>query len=526
MRDFQLPGRSPVFATRGICATSHPLAASTAVRILQDGGNAVDAAIAAAVLLGICEPPMTGLGGDCFALIKPPGRESVIALNGSGRSPAGLDVDRIRASGRTTMPDRGIETVTIPGAVDAFCRLATDHGRLGLDTLLAPAIHYAEAGVPVGPRTAFDWARAAERLEGAARRHFLFDGSPPYPGQIFRAPGQAEVLRRIAKDGREAFYSGEVAEDMVASLGRAGGSHVAEDFTATACEYSEPISGSYRDIELLEHAPNAQGATAILMARILAEFDLQPFDPSGAERAHLEAEAGKLAYDARDRFIGDRDRVTRLDHMLSDTTVRSLAALIDPERAMPGPRDRTEAVHRDTVYLAVVDRDLMAVSMIYSVFHGFGSGLASERFGISFQSRGAGFSLRDNLPNTVAGGVRPLHTIIPAMIRSNGRITMPFGVMGGPYQPTGQVRLVTNLVDYGMDPQTAIDGPRSFWDEGTLLLERGYPMAVHDHLRDIGHSVSIPEIPHGGAQAILIDHDAGVLQGASDPRKDGAAIGY
>ena len=529
MRDFQLPGRSPVFATHGMAATSHPLAAHTAVSLLEAGGNAVDAAIGAAMVLNICEPQMTGLGGDCFVLLKPAGSEQVLALNGSGRAPAGLDAEALRASGHSAIPIRAAEAVTVPGAVDAFCRLSQAHGRLGLDQVLAPAIRYAEDGVPVAPRAAFDWAIAAREgylVNPAARRFYLPDSGAPAPGQLFRAPGQAEVLRQIARDGRSGFYEGEVAEDMVAALTALGGTHTLDDFAATEATWGAPISGAYKGVELLEHPPNGQGATAILMAKILAHFDLAGLDPFGAQRAHLEAEAAKLAYDARNRFIADAALTTRLDHMLSDDTATRLAALIDPSRAMPAAAPLTEAVHRDTIYLTVVDRDLMAVSLIYSVYHSFGAGLASDRFGILFQNRGAGFTLAQGHPNEAGGGKRPMHTIIPGMLRENGRVTMPFGVMGGAYQPNGHARVLTNIVDYGLDPQSALDAPRSFCDEGNMKVERGYADAVRAELAAMGHKVSVPEEPIGGAQAIRIDHARGVLEGASDPRKDGCALGY
>jgi len=525
MRDFQRPGRSAVYATNGMCATSHPLAAKTALDILQAGGNAADAAIAGAVLLGFCEPQMTGLGGDCFVLLKPAGEDRVIALNGSGRAPAGLSAQAMRDRRLTAVPLHGPEAVTIPGAVDAFCRLSADWGRLDLAQTLAPAIRYADEGVPVAPRVAFDWAEDAATLQGDARRFFLLQGRVPEPGQIFRAPGQAEVLRRIAAEGRAGFYEGEVAEDMVASLSALGGTHTPEDFTATEASWGTPVSGSYRNLELLEHPPNGQGATAILMLNILAHFDLTPLDPFGAERAHLEAESAKLAYDARNRFLADADHIKRLDHMLSLETASRLAALIDPRRAMPEAAPLTEAVHRETIYINVVDRDRMAVSLIYSVFHGFGAGLASAKFGINFQNRGAGFTLSAGHPNEAAGGKRPMHTIIPAMLRQGGRVAMPFGVMGGAYQPNGHARFVSNMVDYGMHPQAAIDGPRSFAGPVGLQLEEGYDREVGRRLAAMGHHVVPAEGPIGGAQAILID-DSGVLQGASDPRKDGCALGY
>ncbi|WP_102110405.1 gamma-glutamyltransferase family protein [Oceaniglobus roseus] len=525
MRDFHLPGRSAVYAENGICATSHPLAAKVAVQILEAGGNAVDAAIAGAVLLGICEPQMTGIGGDCFVLFSLPGSDEVRALNGSGRAPAGLSAAALRDRGHQSIPLTSAHAVTVPGAIDAFCRLSKDWGKMGLAGSLAPAVHYAEAGVPVAPRVAADWAQAVDTLQGPARAAYLLDGRAPKAGQTFRAPGQAEVLRRIATEGRDAFYEGEIAEDMVAALRAAGGSHTLEDFAATACDYTEPVSGHYKGIELVEHPPNGQGATAVLLANILSHFDIAAMDPFGTDRAHIEAEASKLAYDARNRFLCDPDHMTKLDHMLSPETAQKLAALIDPKRASAHVAELTESVHRDTIYITVVDKDRMAVSLIYSVFHSFGSGIASGKFGILFQNRGAGFTLAEGHPNEAGGGKRPMHTIIPGMLRQEGRVIMPFGVMGGAYQSCGHVRFLSNMTDFGMDPQSAIDAPRAFADAGELRVERGYRDAVRRELAEMGHKVVIPETAIGGAQAIRI-HDSGVLEGASDPRKDGCALGY
>ncbi len=529
MRDFHKPGRSAVHASNGLCATSHPLAAKIAIDVLGAGGNAADAAIAAAAMLGICEPQMCGLGGDCFVLIKPAGGQEVLALNGSGRAPAGLKAAALRAAGHREMPVRDVAAVTLPGAVDAFCRLSERFGRRDLAQLLAPAIRYGEEGVPVAPRTAFDWQIAAREgyLSGRARDFYLPGGAPPGPGDLFRAPGQAEVLRRVARQGRAGFYEGEVAADLIGSLRGLGGSHRAEELAATRADWGTPIAGPYRDVELLEHPPNGQGATALLMANILAHFDLAGLDPNGARRAHLEAEAARLAHDARDRFLADPDHTARLAHMLAPRTAARLADLIDPQRAMDLPvAPRSQAIHRETVYLCVVDRDRMAVSLIYSIYHSFGAGLASERFGILFQNRGAGFSLVPGHPNEAGGDKRPLHTIIPAMLRRNGRVIMPFGVMGGAYQPTGHLRVMSNMVDFAMDPQAAIDAPRAFGDGPVLKLERGYDPAVAARLTDMGHRVEQPELPLGGGQAILIDRKRGVLVGASDPRKDGCALGY
>ncbi|SPF79883.1 gamma-glutamyltransferase family protein [Pseudoprimorskyibacter insulae] len=525
MRDFQFPGRSPVLAENGMCATSHPLAASAAIDVLKSGGNAMDAAIAGAVLLGVCEPQMTGIGGDCFALISHAGTEDVIGMNGSGRAPAAATADMLRAQGHSTVPILSPHAVTIPGAVDAFCTMSDRWGRLGIADSLAPAIRYFDEGVPVAPRVAFDWAGSTEQLQGHARDWYLNSGAAYRTGEKFALTGQAEVLRRIAKDGRSAFYEGEVAEDMLATLNALGGVHSAEDFAGTACTQTIPISGTYGNREVMEHPPNGQGATALLILNILSRFDLKGMDPFGAERAHIEAEATKLAYDARNRIIADPDENVRVAHMLSQETADALAALINPKAAMGDPAPLTESVHKETIYITVVDKDRMAVSLIYSIFHSFGSGIASEKFGILFQNRGAGFRLEPGHPNELAGGKRPMHTIIPGMMREGGRVIMPFGVMGGQYQPNGHARLISNIETYGMDPQAAIDGARSFAENGVLKVERGYRPEVAAELASLGHKVVEAEGPIGGAQAIFL-HESGVLEGASDPRKDGCALGY
>jgi gamma-glutamyltranspeptidase/glutathione hydrolase len=527
MRNFHMPGRSAVYATNGICATSHPIAAAAAVDILKQGGNAMDAAIAGAVLLGLAEPQMTGLGGDCFALIAPAGApaDQVVAVNGSGRAPAAASAETLRAAGHDTVPLYGPEAVTLPGAVDAFCTMSDKWGKLGLADSLAPAIRYMDSGVPIAPRVAFDLAECAQILSPTAQRHFLPWGRAPKVGDMLALPAQADLLRRIARDGRDAFYTGEVAEDMLATLNGLGGVHTAEDFAATRCTIGDPVGGVYKGRNVLEHPPNGQGIIAHLMLNILSHFDLASMDPLGAERTHIEAEAAKLAYNARDRFLSDADSMTRRAHLMAPETAVQLAALIDMNAAMPSAAAASEPVHKDTIYITVVDKDRMAVSLIYSIFHGFGSGLASEKFGILFQNRGAGFSLQSGHPNEMAGGKRPMHTIIPGMVAENGRVTMPFGVMGGQYQPNGHARVITNMVDYGMDAQAALDAPRSFAEAGVLKLEDGYSAATATALAEKGHKILRPREALGGAQSIVI-HESGVLEGASDPRKDGCAIGY
>ena len=524
LRDFQQPGRSAVFAQNGMCATSHPLAAQEAIAILKQGGNAMDAAIAGAVLLGICEPQMTGIGGDCFVLFKPAGTERIHAMNGSGWAPAEANADVLRSTGQTRIGETSPESVTIPGAMEAFCQLSETWGKIGLDAILAPAIKYADEGVPVAPRVALDWANGAHVLNETAQSFYLPNGNALKVGDIFRSPGQAEVLRRVAKQGCDGFYKGEVAEDIVSSLEKLGGVHTLDDLSAYKANDTDPVSGDYKGFELFEHPPNGQGATAILILNILKNFDLSAFAADSAERIHIEAEATKLAYDARNRFISD-PYTSATERMLSEDVAKELAALIRLDKAIDAPHIVSESVHKDTVYITVVDRDGMAVSLIYSIFHGFGSGIASEKFGILLQNRGCGFNLIKDHPNEYGPGKRPMHTIIPGMVKENGRVTMPFGVMGGQYQPTGHARLLTNITDYGMDLQSAIDFPRAFADKGKLKLESGISSDVERKLVDLGHDVVRVPAPLGGAQAVYI-HESGVLEGASDPRKDGIALGY
>ncbi len=518
MRDFQRPGRSAVFSTRGMVATSHPHAARTGVEVLRAGGSAADAALAAALVLGVAEPHMCGLGGDMFALVRT-ADGATVALNGSGRAPAALDPAALRAAGHAAMPLHAAAAVTVPGAVDGFAALHARFGRAPWAEVLAPAILAADAGLPVAPRVASDWPADAAVLQGRAREVF----APRRKGEVFRHDGLAGVLRIIARDGRDGFYAGAVADDMVQSLRAAGGAHAADDFTATRATWSEVLAADYRGARLREHPPNGQGATAILILNILARFDLCAMDPYGADRIHLEAEATKLAYDARDRIIADPDHTARLGFMLDPGTAARLAALIDPARALPDPARATEALHRDTVLVTAVDEDRTAVSLIHSIFHGFGSGLASDRHGILFQNRGAGFSLEPGHPNEARGGRRPLHTIIPAVLEADG--IMPFGVMGGQYQATGHARIVTAIRDFGMEPQAAIDGPRAFATADGLEVETTHDPAVLAALAARGHRILPASGPIGGAQAIVI-HPSGVLEGASDPRKDGIALGY
>lgn len=529
MHDYNSPGRAPRYANEAMCATSHQLGALTAIDILKNGGNAVDAAVAGAVVLGFCEPAMTGLGGDVFAMIHNPETGRISGLNGSGRAPAALNAERLRKEGFTSIPLNSVHSVTIPGAVNAFDILIKKFGRLALADVLAPAIRCARQGVPVHRRTAIDWRTFYDRLSGHGCKYFLKGNGPFEEGDLFTSESQAEALELIAREGADAFYHGAIMEDILETLREAGGLHSAEDFARTETSDVTPISRDYRGHEMIELPPNGQGATALMIAGILERFDLAGYDPLGPERVHLEAEATRLAYAARNRLIGDPGTgELDLDEMLSDRSLDKLAASIDPSRAQPETLPRLEALHRDTVYITVVDRDGLAVSLIYSTFWPFGSGLASGRYGISLQNRGAGFSLEDGHVNELQGGKRPLHTLIPGFLRKAGEYVMPFGVMGGAYQATGHAHLVSNILDYGMDPQAAIDVPRSFFDisTGFLALEQGVSEKTATRLSEMGHRINREPIGMGGAQAIRRDLRSGLLCGGTDQRKDGVALGF
>ena len=338
-------------------------------------------------------------------------------------------------------------------------------------------------------------------------------------------PGQVKVLNEIAKKGRDGFYSGEVAEDMVNSLQKLGGTHTMDDFSNMEAFYTNPIAGKFSKFELVEHPPNGQGATAILLCNILKHFPISSMEPFGFERTHIETEATKLAYDARNRLVSDPTVFDATTRMTSNKLAEELADKINMKQVINEVSSVTEEVHKDTIYITVVDKDQMAVSLIYSIFHGFGSGIASEKFGVLFQNRGAGFNLIPGHVNEYGAHKRPLHTIIPAIVKEKEIVNMPFGVMGGQYQAAGHARVLSNIYDFEMDIQAALDAPRSFFENGSLRIERGYDKDTVEKLSNLGHTINQKIGPIGGAQAIKI-HDSGVLEGASDPRKDGCALGY
>ncbi|MYJ72512.1 MAG: gamma-glutamyltransferase family protein [Rhodospirillaceae bacterium] len=529
MRDIQLPGRSVVHGLNGAAATSSTIATLTAIDMLRAGGNAVDAAIAACAVQCVVEPMSTSIGGDCFMLYQKGGDGPVVGINGSGWSPAGLTVDALIERGIGQIDPDGVESVTVPGAVDAWCAILDAHGTLGIDRVLQPAIACAEDGFTVGEVTRALWAGRLDGLRGnaAASALYLKDGALPETGDVWYSPALGRTLRAIAGRGRDGFYAGPVLDAMLAALKAAGGVHTEEDFAGQRHEPVAPLESGYRGRTVLEIPPNGGGITAQIMLNILEGFDLSALDPVGAERLHLEMEAQRLAYAQRDAFVGDPRRSNvPVEQLLSDDFAAGLRSHIRRDRAIGVLPPAEMPEHRDTVYLTVVDRDLNCVSLINSVYWSFGSCIASEETGVVFQNRGAGFVVEPGHPNCVGPRKRPLHTIIPGMVLNDGACELAFGVMGGPFQPVGQTHVVTNLWDFGMDIQQAIDCPRVFHDGGAIVAERGVPQGTVAGLRALGHTVVPAESPHGGGQGILIDRERGVLSAGSDPRRDGCALGY
>jgi len=525
-RDFHMPGRSPVYAAEGMVATSHPLASIVALDTLRAGGTAADAAVTAVAALGVLEPQMTGVGGDCFCLLAKPGAP-VWGYNGCGRAGAAARAEALLAQGIGEIDADSVHAVTVPGAVEAWHTILKTHGRFGLDRALGPAIRFAEEGAPVAPRVAYDWALFAGGLarDPGAARHFLRNGRAPAAGDIMKFPALAATLRAISAGGPKAFYEGAPAEDIVATLAPRGSFLAREDFARHHGDVVNPIATNYRGLDVVELPPNGQGLVALLILNILECFDLAALDPAGAERMHIQLEAARLAYAVRDTHIADPAHMrVSVPGLLDKAFARDLAARIDRNKRVPLPPAPTPG--SDTVLVAVVDRDRTAVTLINSVFREFGVRIATEQTGILLHNRGSGFVVDPAHPNTIGPSKRPLHTLIPALGLRNGRCELAFGVMGAAYQAMGHANVVANMIDFRMDEQTALEQPRFFFAGELTEVERGVSSAAIDGLRVRGHDVALRPLPFGGGQAIRIDWERGVLIGASDHRKDGCALGY
>jgi len=519
--------RRPLYAPNGIVATSQPLAAQAGLSMLLRGGNAVDAAVAAAITLTVVEPASCSLGGDAFALVWD--GTTLHGLNGSGRSPAALTADLLRQRGHTEMPDNGWPTVTVPGAPAAWSDLHARFGRLPFAQLFEPAVSYAERGVPVAPVAQYDWHWGLAKLPTdpeyePCRALFAPTGQVPHVGERWHSADMAQSLRRVAETNSQAFYQGELAELMVAFSRATGGFLTPDDLAHHTSTWVDPISTTYRGVEVWEIPPNGQGLAALLALNILEGFDLS--SRAAAESYHLQIEAMKLAYADAQHYIADPASMAMpVEALLSKNYAAARRRLISEHAQIPAPG---APLHSDTAYLCTADSDGMLVSLIESTFSGFGSGLVIPGTGIVLQNRGSGFSLDPNHPNCLTPCQRPYHTIIPGFLTRQGEPIGPFGVMGGHMQPQGHVQVVVNTVDYGFDPQVALDAPRWFWwADRYLKLEPTLDPAVVQNLSERGHEVDVDSDIDifGRGQAIWRLPSGGYIAG-SDSRADGCAVGY
>ncbi len=524
--------RSVVRCTGGMVATSQPLAALAGLDALRAGGDAVDAAVTTAAVLNVVEPISTGIGGDMFALVWRADEARLYGLNGSGRAPAGATLPAYYARGLRPgdpMPAVGPLPVTVPGALHGWQALLTRWGRRSLADALAPAIGYAHQGYPVSEMIAAGWARNAPRMLKFpdTARSYLIDGQAPRIGQIMRLPALGRSLERIAAEGIDVLYGGQIGQAIADAVQAEGGLLTLDDLAAHTSTWVEPIYTPYRGHRLYECPPNGQGLAALLALNLVAAYDLAALNP--ADRTHLLIEAMKLAFADAHRYIADPDVVdVPVDELLSDPYTAQRQRLLRLDRAIE-PAPGSPQAGDDTVYLTVVDAQRNAVSFINSNYQGIGSGLVGGETGIALQNRGAGFSLDPEHPNCLAPGKRPYHTIIPAMITRDGRPLYSFGVMGGPMQPQGHLQVAVNLIDLGLDPQRALDAPRFRVIEGKkVTLEPMMDPEVVEELERRGHQVAPSASPgsYGGGQIIQIDPETGALAGGSDPRKDGCAVGY
>src|SRR5437667_1750949 len=484
--------RSPVLAMNGMVATSQPLASAAALRVLEDGGNAVDAAITAAAVLNVVELVMTGIGGDMFALIYTQQDKKPVGLNGSGWAGSKATVDFFRSRNLNDIPGTGMYSVSVPGAVAGWYKLHQRYGKLPISRLLAPAIEYAEKGFPVSEIIAGQWQGTEEKLRqtpGAARV-LLVNGRAPHHGEIFKMPELARSLRAIAQQGCDAFYKGEIARKIVEFSDKNDGMLTLSDFAEFDAQWVEPVATNYRGYDVYELGPQTQGMTVLEMLNILEGYDLKSLGHNSPEYVHLMVEAKKLTYADRDAYIADPDKArVPVSRLISKEYAAERRKLIDRSRAMQSAKPGLPE-NGDTVYLTVVDKDRNAVSFINSLFEAFGSGLVAGDTGVVLHNRGALFKLDPKHPNVVAPRKRPFHTLIPGMVLKDGKPYFSFGVMGGDNQPQGHVQVLLNLIDFGMDVQQAGESPRFRHSGSEVLLESAFDATVRNSLTQKGHKVT------------------------------------
>ncbi|MBL8818197.1 MAG: gamma-glutamyltransferase [Planctomyces sp.] len=535
--------RSEVIAQHGMACTSHPLATQAAIQILRQDGSAVDAAIAANAVLALTEPTGCGIGGDLFAIVWDSKSQALHGLNGSGRSPMSLTAEEFQRRGLTKIPSYGPLPVSVPGCVDGWIELHRKFGRLPLEQVLAPAIQYANEGFPVTEVIAMYW-KSGERVfvkQPGFKDTFLPNGRAPKTGEIFRNPGLASTLTRIAQHGRDGFYAGETAKTIDEFMKRNGGFLTADDLAAHKSEWVQPVSVNYRGYDVWELPPNGQGIAALQMLNVLEGYDLKTMGFGSADHLHVFFEAKKLAFEDRARLYADMSMVNvPVNELISEEYANKRRTLLKMDRAADQyPVGIPAAVDEgDTIYLTVADKNRNMVSLIQSNYRGFGSGMCPEGLGFSFQDRGEMFDLTPGRPNSYAPGKRPFHTIIPAFITKDGKPFLSFGVMGGATQPQGHVQIVTNIIDFEMNIQEAGDAPRllhngsseptgeQMTDGGSITFESGFQPEVIEELKRRGHKVVPERGGFGGYQGIRYDPVNNVYYGASESRKDGMAAGY
>lgn len=532
--------RSPVLATSAMAATSQPLATQVALDVMKNGGNAIDAAIAANALLGLVEPTGNGIGGDLFAIVWDAKTKKLYGLNASGRSPKSLSLEWFAQNGHQSIPSHGPLPVTVPGAVDGWFMLHDRFGKKPMNELLKPTIDYAKEGFPVSQLIAYYWNRSIPLLERwpGFSEQFTIEGRAPAEGEIWKNPGLAKTLQSIADGGRDAFYKGDIAKTIANYMEKNGGFLSYEDLSSHTGNWVDPVSTNYRGYDVWELPPNGQGIAALQILNIMELFDISSMDHDSAEYVHLFTEVKKLVFEDRAKYYADSEfNKIPVTTLISKDYAQKRSGLLNLDRAANTYPAGKLLEEGDTIYLTTADKEGNMVSLIQSNYRGMGSGMTPDGLGFVLQDRGEMFSLEEGHFNQFEGGKRPFHTIIPAFVTKGGLPWMSFGLMGGAMQPQGHAQIVINMIDFEMDIQAAGDAPRIHHtgsseptgevmiNGGILNLETGYSYETIRQLMRMGHDIQYANGPYGGYQAI---HRApnGVYWGATETRKDGHAAGY
>lgn len=535
-----------VYAPHGVVATSQPLASQAGLAVLQNGGNAVDAAVTAAAVLSVVEPYMTGIGGDMFAMLWLESEQRLIGIDGSGHAGALMTLDKL--AGRNRVPDEGAQSITLPGALSGWAMLLETHGTISLAQALAPAIALAEKGFPISETTAEEWGLFASKInyDQGAKSTFLMDGGrTPAAGDWFVNPDYANTLKLIAAEGHKVLYGGELGENIAARVQELGGFLTPGDFANYQAKWVAPMSVSYKDYRLWELPPNGQGIAALEMLKILEPYDLKAMQHNSASYLHHLIEAKKLAYADLEHFVGDPEFMQiKAEQLLEDAVIAKRRALIKPQQAMQQAEPEASLTTSDTTYLSVADKNGNMVSLINSIAGPFGSGVVVPGTGFALQNRGVGLSLQPNRANTVAPGRKPFHTIIPGFVtkadaQGKQQPWLSFGIVGGPQQPQAHVQMLLNMVVFGMDVQEAIDAPRfRHWEGNSVSFEQGIPQSTVDELYSLGHAPQNPVMAtvqgffHGNNPGLVFGGGQGVMKtstgyvAGSDSRRDGVAAAH